>query len=99
VRRRPREKPSLASKLVAAALIALDPGLVLAREIDPRQSEVQFEQFDRNGDGFLSRDEIVASAAIAARFEKFDLNKDGRLDQGEFRALLASLTSPDKKSP
>lgn len=88
------------SKLVAATLLALGlTGSALALEVQTQQSEIQFEQLDRNGDGFLSRDEVAVSAQIAARFEKYDLNRDGRLDRGEFRALLASLSSPDQKSP
>lgn len=83
-----------------ASVIALTlAGFALALEVQMQQSDVRFEQLDRNGDSFLSRDEVAVSAEIAARFEKFDLNRDGRLDQGEFRALLASLSSPDRKSP
>lgn len=82
----------LTSRLVAAGLLALDlAGPVLARETLVSGEEIQFEQFDLNWDGFLSRDEVAPAALITARFERFDLNRDGRLDRGEFCALLASL--------
>jgi Ca2+-binding EF-hand superfamily protein len=94
------EEPMLSPKLVAASLVAFElAGPVVAREDLREQPDVQFEQLDRNGDAFLSRDEVAPLARIAARFEKFDLNRDGRLDSGEFRALLASLRSASVKSP
>ena len=90
----------LTPKFVAASLVALDlAGPVLARETLPQPQEMPFEQLDRNEDGFLTRDEIVKVAQIAARFDKFDLDRDGRLDRGEFRGLVASLRSASTKSP
>lgn len=90
----------LMPKFVAASLVAFElAGPVVAREDLWDQPEVQFEQLDRNGDAFLSRDEVAPLAQVTARFEKFDLNRDGRLDSGEFRALLASLRSTSVRSP
>ncbi|HSD53843.1 MAG TPA: hypothetical protein VLC47_06735 [Burkholderiales bacterium] len=85
---------------VAAGLVALGcAGPAVARDALPWDADAQFERFDRNWDGFLSRDEIVMAALIAARFDRFDLNRDGRLDHGEFRALHASLKSMLLTSP
>ena len=86
--------PRLVAAAVAAFVLAAP---VVAREDLRDEPDAQFVQLDRNGDSFLSRDEVVGVPNIAARFEKFDLNRDGRLDPGEFRALLASLKQP--KSP
>jgi len=58
-----------------------------------RDLEQQFKALDRNGDGYLSRDEVAES--MKSGFEAADKNRDGKLDMAEFQALEAN-TSPDK---
>jgi Ca2+-binding EF-hand superfamily protein len=57
-----------------------------------------FRELDRNGDGFLSKDEIRAWARGAAEgeFERADMDKNGKLDPDEFRVLFAT-TSADRR--
>jgi Ca2+-binding EF-hand superfamily protein len=88
-----RRIPMLTPKFIAASMIVfgLAGPLAFAREETRQEADVQFEQLDRNGDGFLARDETATFVTIEARFERFDVNRDGRLDRCEFRALIASL--------
>jgi hypothetical protein len=89
----------LTPKFLAASLVAFNlTDLSHAREPASPPSIAAYEQFDRNADGVLSYDEVVATEAIATRFEKFDLDRDGRLDRSEFRALLANLRRPHRRS-
>ncbi len=45
-----------------------------------------FDNLDRNGDGYLSRIEIAAVPDIARRFAQFDSDKDRRLSRAEYAA-------------
>ena len=59
-----------------------------------RDLEQQFKALDRNGDGFISRDELMADKALSGGFNNADQNRDGKLDMPEFQALEANR-SPD----
>lgn len=48
------------------------------------------EQFDRNGDGQLAKDEWTASPELAAVAEKYDTNKDGILTSAEIAAGIGA---------
>jgi hypothetical protein len=45
-------------------------------------AEAMFKSLDKNGDGFLSKDE-VAGSPHAAEFAKLDKNGDGKLSRAE----------------
>jgi len=60
-----------------------------------RDLEKQFQALDRNGDGFVSREELAANQRPSGRFTEADKNADGKLDQAEFQALEAN-SSPDR---
>src|SRR6266404_5698476 len=47
------------------------------------------KRFDRNGDGYLTRDELPPRLAQA--FDKMDVNGDGKLDKKEVAAMLQIL--------
>jgi Ca2+-binding EF-hand superfamily protein len=49
------------------------------------QLDQQFAQFDRNGDGLITRDEFPADAAL---FNNLDLNRDGRLTRREIEQAV-----------
>ncbi len=45
---------------------------------------VDFNSFDANGDGVISKTEAQANAQLARLFDKLDTDKDGELSQQEF---------------
>jgi Ca2+-binding EF-hand superfamily protein len=45
------------------------------------------KRFDKNGDGFLTRDELPAN--LAAAFDRIDTNKDGKISRSEAQGQLA----------
>jgi Ca2+-binding EF-hand superfamily protein len=47
------------------------------------------EQFDKNGDGKLQKDELPRP--LQERFEELDANKDGALDQSELKDIMPRL--------
>jgi hypothetical protein len=46
-----------------------------------------FERLDKNGDGFVSRDEAQDAAELNTRFSELDRNNDGKLSREEYNAL------------
>jgi hyperosmotically inducible protein len=50
----------------------------------PQEPNPKFEQFDRNHDGFLTRDEVRSIRDFGKAFDQADENRDGKLDQAEF---------------
>ena len=65
--------------------------------VDPDDLSKAFRELDKNGDGFLSKDEIVeqciqltseeefiAETYLKKFMDKYDLNEDGKIDYGEF---------------
>jgi hypothetical protein len=55
----------------------------------PVQQLPQFEEADRNKDGFVDKSESAVVPGLSALFERADRNKDGKLDKGEFEKGLA----------
>ena len=57
------------------------------REEMKQQFAARFKQADKNGDGFLSKDEAAAGMPrLAARFDQLDTNKDGLVSPEELAA-------------
>ena len=46
-----------------------------------------FDRLDKNGDGFISRDEAKDAAELNTRFSELDKNNDGKLSREEYNAL------------
>jgi hypothetical protein len=51
--------------------------------VDPDR---QFKGYDRNGDGFLSKEEIQSTVFFKNEWEKWDANKDSKITLEEWRA-------------
>jgi hypothetical protein len=57
-----------------------------AREDVARDRQL-FRELDRNGDGYLSPQELSADRARSANWIAVDRNRDGRISPSEFRAV------------
>jgi BON domain len=61
-------------------------GVFIAASAAARAQVKDFAALDRNGDGYLTRIEVVADPEIAKRFAQFDRDSDRRLSPAEYRA-------------
>ena len=57
----------------------------------PQLDHPNFDQADRNRDGFLDKSEAGVIPGLSANFERADRNRDGKLDRGEFDKGLQIL--------
>ena len=69
-------------KFLAAALMAVLCSAAWAQKKE--SGNKAFDAIDRNGDGYLSKEEVAGDKELAKRFAKFDADKDGRLNVNEF---------------
>jgi hyperosmotically inducible periplasmic protein len=67
-------------KLGKIAVFTYAVATALAAQAQPEK----FRSLDKNGDGFISRDEAAALRGFDAALDEADDNKDGRLDADEF---------------
>ena len=54
---------------------------------DEGASSRLFRELDRNGDGYLSPDELKSDAALRSNWIAIDRNRDGRISRPEFEAV------------
>ena len=69
-------------KAIVTAL-ALLPTVVLAQDA-PAQKSPDFAKLDRNGDGFVSREEVQSDPRAVKFFGQADMNHDGKLNEDEW---------------
>ena len=69
--------------VLAAAIAACSP---MERAAPPDVARA-FRALDRDGDGFVSREEARREDAVARAFDLADRNGDGKLDREEFRLI------------
>jgi hypothetical protein len=86
-------KPRPVSIELAHAWCGLEPGRVrpeLPADLAEIHKSGQFlQKFDKNGDGFLTREEMPK--ALEPFFERYDINNDKKLDKNE----VAQMTRPN----
>jgi hypothetical protein len=65
---------AVSAAFTAASVTAAEPGV----------KNPKFRSTDKNGDGFVTRDEVVGTRWYQGAFDQADENRDGRLDETEF---------------
>lgn len=66
------------------------------------QGASDFKKLDANADGYVSKDEAVADAALTSDFVRRDVDGDGKLSQSEFASNGSTPPPADdagKKKP
>ena len=81
------QKP--ASQPVARAEPSAAAGGTAAPREDPAAARDLFRQLDRNGDGYLSADELWSLRGQESDWAAVDRNRDGRISPDEFKAFRA----------
>jgi hypothetical protein len=74
-----------------------DPGADAPRDTSDKGPPPSFRSSDKNGDGFLARDELAPGDMLLGHFNAADSNNDGRLSAGEVDAHHAAMASMGKK--
>jgi Ca2+-binding EF-hand superfamily protein len=95
-------KSTLLSTLVAglfitgAAFAQTSPPASTSMSAPDRAAKMQqhfdqhFSKSDKNGDGFIDRDEAAGNKRLAEHFDEIDSNKDGKLSKDELKAHFAA---------
>ena len=70
------------------ALLLAGAGVASAQAPDPAAI---IKNWDKDGDGSVSKDEWVAAGRPAERFDAVDANKDGKVTAEELAAAMAAM--------
>lgn len=57
-----------------------------------------FDDLDRDGDGYLSREDTVAVPGLPDHFSVFDLDDDSRLSRSEYAIVEGQSGGPGEES-
>ena len=60
---------------------------------DEEEIQEDFESFDRDRDGYVTRDDATRWQRLAKAFDRFDADHDGRLSRAEFENFEHSLSA------
>lgn len=72
----------------AAAAVLASAGAASAQMPAPADL---IKNWDKDGDGAVSKDEWVAAGRQADRFDLIDANKDGKITAAELEAAMAAM--------
>jgi Ca2+-binding EF-hand superfamily protein len=76
--------------------MAHDAGADAPRDVSDKGIPPSFRSSDKDGDGFLARDEIAPGDMLLTHFNAADTNNDGRLSAGEVDAHRAAMAEMGK---
>ena len=85
------ELRAIVDYMIAAASLPPDALKEAARYDAFRITNRDFVRLDANFDGYLSRDEVAADAALARNYARFDTDRDGRLGVVEYENAEITL--------
>lgn len=76
--------------ILAASALAILAGAGAASAQMPAPADL-VKNWDKNGDGAVSKDEWTAAGRPAERFDLIDANKDGKVTAAELEAAMAAM--------
>ena len=82
-RREPQQQPAAAPAATPRSAAAGGTAVV----VDEAATRRLFRQLDRNGDGYLTTDEMTGERAGQENWLAVDRDRDGRISPSEFRAF------------
>ena len=68
----------------AAIALAVAAAFGMTAAVAQDKPSQRFLQFDKDGNGFITKDEVQGTRWFPQAFDMADENKDGKLDQAEF---------------
>jgi Ca2+-binding EF-hand superfamily protein len=74
--------------LAAGAALLASAGAASAQM--PAPADI-IKQWDKDGDGAVSKEEWIAAGRPAERFDLVDANKDGKITAGELTAAMKAM--------
>jgi len=77
-------KLNRATHTVIALAVAAAFGMTTAVAQDKQPPSPRFQKFDKDGSGFITKDELKGERWFEQAFDMADENRDGKLDQAEF---------------
>jgi Ca2+-binding EF-hand superfamily protein len=86
----------IARLLACLALTLSLPAGAQEQNSEPVDAAALFKQLDRNGDGYLSPQELASDAAKRGNWIAIDRDRDGRISRAEFGTvpMAARNTAP-----
>jgi EF-hand domain pair len=83
--------------LVIALTLIAAPLAWSLEDLPPQNRAEAFRQLDKDGDGWISREEAAAHPEVAAGFDKADQDRDGRLSLAEFATIALNRSDQPGK--